>query len=216
MTQAPLLERCRQIATSTWSDALDEFGIHGVVCGLPQRSGSGRFVGLATTAREIAGSLGTYPRSEFAVDQLIGALEPWRVLAIAAGGAGVSSFGGLAALAAKLQGASAVVIDGSCRDLDEIRASELWVASRFVTPITGKTRIKVEAIGEPIVLGGVFVRANDVIIGDATGIVVIPSGQLEQIFAKAQLIAQQDIEIERLLRSGKSFAEAAAAVHYLT
>jgi regulator of RNase E activity RraA len=47
-------------------------------------------------------------------------------------------------------GAAAVVIDGGCRDIDEIRATNLWLASRFVTPISGKARMRVESIGDAI------------------------------------------------------------------
>jgi 3-hexulose-6-phosphate synthase / 6-phospho-3-hexuloisomerase len=70
------------------------------------------------------------------------------VLVVDARGAEISTLGGLATLAASLRGAAAVVIDGGCRDIDEIRATNLWLASRFVTPISGKTRIRVESIGD--------------------------------------------------------------------
>ena len=50
MDTAQLLQRCQTIGTSTWSDALDACGISGVVRGLVQRSGHGRFAGFAVTA----------------------------------------------------------------------------------------------------------------------------------------------------------------------
>src|SRR5215467_15807454 len=67
-----------------------------------------------------------------------------------------------------LRGAAAVVIDGGCRDIDEIRATKLWLASRFVTPLSGKTRLRVESIGDPAHLGGLLVRAGDLVVGDET------------------------------------------------
>ena len=73
-----------------------------------------------------------------------------------------------------LRGAAAVVIDGGCRDIDEIRATKLWLASRFVTPLSGKTRLRVESIGDPAHLGGLLVRAGDLVVGDETGIVIVP------------------------------------------
>jgi len=60
-----------------------------------------------------------------------------------AGGAQISTFGGLASLATSLRGAAAVMIDGGCRDIEEVRATNLWLASRFVTPTSGKTRIRI-------------------------------------------------------------------------
>jgi regulator of RNase E activity RraA len=87
----------------------------------------------------VAGPLQASARREFAVGSLIASVGPGQVLVVDARGAEISTFGGLATLAASLRGAAAVVIDGGCRDIDEIRATNLWLASRFVTPISGKT-----------------------------------------------------------------------------
>src|SRR5262252_8751099 len=88
------------------------------------------------------------------------------VLMADVGGADVSTFGGLAALATRTRGAAAVVIDGGCRDVEEIRASDLWLASRSVTPTTGKTRLKLEALDEPVTIGGTAVKPGDLVVGD--------------------------------------------------
>lgn len=209
------LQRCRRVGTGTWSDALDERGIEGVVSGITQRSGPGRFAAYAVTAREASGPLRTYARQAFAVGNLIASGGPGQVLVIDAGGAEISTFGGLATLAASLRGVAAVLIDGGCRDVDEIRATDLWVASRFVTPTTGKTRLKIEAIGEPVRLGGIPVCEGDLIVGDETGIVVVPRDQIDDVLARAEAIHQKDLAIEAALRAGTSFSEAAAAADYI-
>src|SRR5438067_8929603 len=176
MDTAQLLQRCQTIGTSTWSDALDACGISGVVRGLVQRSGHGRFAGFAVTARERAGALGSFPRTDFGVGRMIAAVAPGDVLMADVGGADISTFGGLAAFATKQRGAAAVVIDGGCRDLEEIRATDLWLASRCVTPTTGKTRLKLEAIGEPVSIGRIAVKPGDPVGGDDTGLVGSPRG----------------------------------------
>jgi regulator of RNase E activity RraA len=209
------LQRCRRVGTGTWSDALDERGIERVVSGITQRSGRGRFAAYAVTAREASGPLRTYARQAFAVGNLIASGGPGQVLVIDAGGAEISTFGGLATLAASLRGVAAVLIDGGCRDVDEIRATDLWVASRFVTPTTGKTRLKIEAIGEPVRLGGIPVCEGDLIVGDETGIVVVPRDQIDDVLARAEAIHQKDLAIEAALRAGTSFSEAAAAADYI-
>ena len=71
MSDDHLLLRCERIATSTWSDALDELATEGVVTGISQRSGGGRFAAYAVTAREVARPLRAFARSEFAVGSLI-------------------------------------------------------------------------------------------------------------------------------------------------
>jgi len=215
MNDPSLLQRCQRIGTSTWSDALDGFAIDGVIRGVAQRSGRGRCIGFAVTAREASGPRGAYPRTDFAVGRMIASVGPGQVLMIDANGAEVSTCGGLAALAASLRGAAGVIIDGGCRDVDEIRATNLWLASRFVTPTTGKTRIRVEAIGEPIRVGGVPVDPGDLVVGDETGIVVIPREALDQVLAKAEALLRKDLEIEAALRGGQSFSEAAAAADYI-
>ena len=140
---------------------------------------------------------------------------PARCLVVDAGGAEVSTFGGLAALATSLRSAAAVVIDGGCRDIDEIRATSLWRASRFVTPISGKTRIKVESIGDPVHRGGLLVRTRDLVVGDETGIVILPRAQIATVLARAEAIVEKDRMIEGAPRAGKSFSEAATAADYI-
>ncbi len=214
MDTAELLRRCMTIGTSTWSDSLDQCGISGVVRGLVQRSGRGRFAGFAVTARERAGALGSYPRAEFGVGNMIAAIEPGNVLMADVGGADVSTFGGLAALATQKR-AAGVVIDGGCRDVEEIRATGVWLASRSVTPTTGKTRLKLEALGEAVMIGGIPVKPGDLVAGDDTGIVVVPRGDLERVIDAAERMRATDAALERALHAGKSFSEAAAAANYI-
>lgn len=214
-TDAALLTEYRQIGTSTWSDVLDEIGIEGVVGGLVRRSGAGRFAGFAVTAKAKAGPLGSFKREAFAVGQMIDAVGPGEVLAIDVGGAEVSTFGGLASLATKIRGVAAVIIDGACRDAEEIRETGLWLASRHITPRSGKKRIDVEHIGQPISISGVSVAPGDLIVGDETGIIVVPRRYQQEALAVARRMISMDQEIERALRAGTSFREAARKANYL-
>lgn len=215
VTEKALLARCGRIGASTWSDALDTFGIAGVMQGIPRRSGEGRIVGFATTARHTSGLLGSFDRADFAVGKLVAATGPGRVLMVDVGGAAISTFGGIASLAAKLRGATAVVIDGACRDLDEIRAAGLWLASRWVTPVTGKTRLKLQELGKPVTIGGVAVSEGDLVIGDDTGIVLVPRAELQRVLAEAERIVEVDHAVEKGVKDGKTFGEAAAAANYI-
>jgi regulator of RNase E activity RraA len=217
MTQADqdLLARCARIGSSTWSDALDSFGISGLVEGIQRRSGDELIVGFATTARQVAGELGRYDRADFAVGKLVAATGPGRVLMIDVGGAPISTFGGIASMAAKARGATAVVIDGACRDVDEIQAVGLWMASRWVSPRTGKTRLQLQELGQQVTIGSVIVNEGDLVIGDDTGIVVVPRAQLEKVLAEAERILEVDFAVEKGIKEGKTFAQAAAAANYI-
>jgi regulator of RNase E activity RraA len=210
-----LLERCARMGSSTWSDALDACGIAGVVQGIPRRSGDGVAVGFAVTARHEWGPLGDFDRADFAVGRLVAATGPGRVLMVDVGGAAISTFGGIASLAAAGRQATAVVIDGGCRDTDEIRATGLTLAARWVTPTTGKTRLKLQTMGEPVTIGGVSVEEGDLVVVDDTGIVAVPRRELPRVLAEAERILAVDHAVEKGIRSGKTFADAAADANYI-
>ena len=212
---AYIIERCKRIGTSTWSDALDQFALPGVMSGVPRRSGDGLFAGFAVTAREIAGNLGDFPPSDFGVGKIIAAANPGEVLVIDIGGAEVSTFGGLASLAAKSRGIAAVVIDGGCRDVDEAQATGLWMASRFVTPMTGKKRLRLESLGSEVRVGGILVNQRDLIVGDATGIVVIPQADIDRVITAAEKMLKTDHQMGELIKTGRSFSEAASTAKYI-
>jgi regulator of RNase E activity RraA len=207
-----LLERCRRISTATWSDALDVLELDGVLEGISRRSGSGRVAGRAVTVIEEAGSLGDFDRSDFDVAGFVDIGNEGDVLIIAClGGGKASTFGGLAAARATKRGVCGVIIDGGCRDLDEIVISGLFVSSRFVTPRSGARRIRVLGINVPIKLGSVSVQPRDVVVADETGVVVIPSDRLDDVLDLAERFAHGDERFRRELDLGASFAEAAAA-----
>jgi regulator of RNase E activity RraA len=210
-----LLARCAAIAVSSWSDALDELGIEGVMQGITQRSGSGRMCGFAVTAKQVPGRLGAFDKADFAVGRLVDATGPGLVLVVDVEGAPISTLGGLASLAASQKGATGVVIDGACRDVDEIRETGLWLASRWVAPTTGKRRLQLQPLGDTVSAGGVAVSQGDLVVGDDTGIVVVPRATLAAVLEVADRIVAVDAQVEKRIRAGQPFAEAAAAAEYL-
>lgn len=196
-----ILQRSRAIGTATWSDAMDERGIPGVVSGLLHRSGSGRCAGYAMTVRGEVGELGRFTRADFGLDRMLASAGPTQVLVVELGGAEVSGMGGIGALNASVRGIEGVLIDGGCRDVEDIRATGLWVASRHVTPRTGKLRVKLGFFGEPARLGGVLVRKGDLVVADATGIVIVPQERIVEVLALAEELDATDSKKEDALRA---------------
>jgi regulator of RNase E activity RraA len=201
------IARCRPIGTSTWSDALDALGVSGVCDGLAMRSGSERIAGQAVTIRETVQPDATLPVSEFGIGELIAAAGDGEVLVVSMDGPIVSTAGGLAARDAKLRGVAGFVIDGACRDIDDIRATGLFVASRNVTPRSGKGRARLEQINGPVTCGGVTVMPGDLVVADATGVVVIPLEHAEAALEIAERLARIDDEITDGLDQGDGFGE---------
>lgn len=215
MPSTPLLARCRAIATSTWSDALDALDIAGVLQGLSLRSGAGSIAGRAVTVRETPGTLGDYPPAAFTPGRFLEAATPDSVLVIDLGGAPVSSCGGLVAQAAVQRGVAGLVIDGGCRDLADVRATGFWVMSRHVTPTSGRRRVRIDAINGPVTVGGVRVEPGDYIVGDETGVVCIPSARLDEALAVAEELSAKDARFSDALRAGDSFTAAAAQLGHV-
>jgi 3-hexulose-6-phosphate synthase / 6-phospho-3-hexuloisomerase len=188
-----LISRCNRVSTSTWSDALDQLGLNGVLHGLVTRAGSGRFAGPAVTVAEWIGPLGSAQASEFGIDIVLRGARAGDVLVIAQSGEPpASAIGGLAALASRRHGVAGIVVAGACRDVEELADIGLPVMSRSLTPASGRGRARVEGINVPIAIDGVTVSAGDIVVGDETGVVVVPRGQLEELLALAERRAQDD------------------------
>jgi regulator of RNase E activity RraA len=210
-----LLARCRAIATSTWSDALDQLGIAAVSEGLAVRSGSGSIAGTAVTVRELAGELGAYPNTAFKPSMFLEAAGPGSVIVIDIGGGLVSSCGGLVAQAAQQQGVVGILVDGGCRDLADIRATGLWVASRHVTPVSGRGRVRIDAINVPVTIGGIRIVPGDCIVGDETGVICIPSARVDEALEIAEELSVKDTRFSNALREGHTFAAASAHLRHV-
>jgi regulator of RNase E activity RraA len=189
--------------------------MRGAVVGLTVRNGSERIAGRAITVREEAGPLGAYPVEDLAVGRIIEAITPGCVLVVDMGEAAVSTLGGLATHAALARGVAAVLIDGGCRDIEEIGTTALWLASRHVTPVSGKQRVRVTGINVPVRLGSIAVSPGDYVIADLTGIVVVPASQIAETLALAEHLEHQDRRFRAALDEGRAFAEIAATLRHL-
>ncbi len=206
----PLLEALAKLATPTLANALDDIGFDGVLLGLQPAAPGMRLVGRAVTVRQTTGPKGSFPVEDFKVGHMIDAAGPGEVLVVANGGAPVSTWGGMASYAAKLKGIEGLVCDGGCRDREEIAQFGFPLFSRHMVPTPGKTRLKVEAIGEPVVACGVRVRPGDVIVADGTGVLCIPKERAEDVAAMATDFARDDEQAMREMDQGLSFTAALA------
>ncbi|HEX6143857.1 MAG TPA: RraA family protein [Geminicoccaceae bacterium] len=206
-----LIGRLGRLATSTLANALDEIGLHNqVIAGVRPIAAGFRVAGPAVTVREITGPVGTFAPADFKVGEMIDAAGAGDVLVVDAGGAPLSTFGGMASFAAKRKGIAGLVVDGGVRDLEEIVEFGFPVFARHLIPTTGRTRLKVEAIGVPVRIDGVEVAPGDVMVGDGTGVVCLPKDRAEEIVTLAESFAADDAAALRDLDAGLTFREAMA------
>ena len=206
-----LSRRARGLATSTLANALDDFGLAERILPTIKAVAPGlRCAGPAVTVRQSTGPAGTYESKDFRVGAMIDAAEAGDVIVVDSGGANVSTWGGMASFAAKTKGVAGLVCDGGVRDLEEIVGFEFPVLARHLTPTTGRTRLKVEAIGEPVQVDGVPVAPGDMIVADGTGVVVLPADAAADIIAAAEAFDADDKAAIADLADGLSFTEAMA------
>lgn len=198
----------RGLNTPTLANALEEFGIDGVIEGLLPAGPGMRCVGRAVTVLEMTGPRGAFPSSDFKVGEMIDAAGPGDVIVVANNGAPVSTWGGTATYAAHLKGIAGLVVDGGIRDREEICEVDFPAFSRHMIPTTGRTRIRIEAIGVTVSCAGVRVDPGDVIVADGTGVVCIPAARAGDVADLARRYAADDEEARRQLEKGLSFREA--------
>ena len=133
--------------------------------------------------------------------------QPGDVLVINCGGylnAGV--FGEMLALSCMAKGIAGVVIDGSCRDVNDLIELGFPTFVRGVNP-RGTIKDTCGAVGGEVLCGGVTVRSGDVVVGDCDGVVVIPQEEAEEILDKALAKKKREDEMRPLLRAGSTTAE---------
>jgi len=202
-----LLGRFALIPTGTLSDALDNVGLQGVLTGIHAIAPGMKVSGLAVTVKEVSGSIGSYSLADFRVGEMVQEAKSGDVLVVDNGGQCVSTWGFLASLSSQVKGIAGVVIDGGVRDIPQIREMNFPVFARHAVPLSGKRRIKIESINTPISIQNVKVEPGDIIVGDDTGVVVVPASRCKEILTEAERLEGLEHTYIPLLRSGASLSE---------
>ena len=198
------------LATPTIANALDDVEFAGIMQGMTQMVPGTRCAGRAVTILQVSAERGDYSSDDFKVGHMIDAAAPGDIVVVDNAGRSVSTWGGLATFAAKVKGIGGLVVDGGVRDREEMVEHAFPVFARHMTPLTGRSRIKVVAIGEPITCGGVRVRPGDAIVADGSGVVCIPAEHCEKVAELASRYSADDKLAEAELAKGLTFREAMA------
>lgn len=210
MTLSPtdLLRACD---TSVVADALDAHGIDGVATGIPPAHPEWSAVGPAHTLRLVeADDPGEGTNFPFA---MLGELAADTVLVIEGADPTVSCWGGNASRLAAAAGVAGVVVDGGFRDVPEVREGSFPVFGRQPTPRTGQRRLAVEGIGDAVEIDGIAVEPGDVVVADATGVVVVPAEEAAAVASTAEEILAEERLLEAKIDAGASVADLRAEDH---
>lgn len=119
--------------------------------------------------------------------------------------------GGVVALAAKLAGVAAAVVDGPATDFSEIREHGFPVWCRGPSPITTRAYALGGALNTVVACGGVTVRPGDAVLLDENGVLVLLPDEAEAVADAA--IARQVLTAERVerVRKGEKLGDISGA-----
>ncbi|MCD6207242.1 MAG: orotidine 5'-phosphate decarboxylase [Methanosarcinales archaeon] len=190
------IELLRQVSTPNISDAMHRKGaMSGIV---PICTGL-KIAGRAITVQTLPGD---WAKPVEAIDL---ACEG-DVIVIDNGSADIAPWGELATLSCMNRKVAGVVIDGAVRDVDEIRKLNYPVFARAIVPNAGEPKGYGE-IGVEITCGGQIVRTGDYIVGDDSGVVVIPKERAYEIARRAKEVYKTELRIRAEIERGKSLSE---------
>lgn len=195
------------------SDALDKLGLPGQCLGImPLDNYRQVVVGPAFTVRYVSASTPPGTVGDFVDDVAEGDV----VVIDNDGRSDCTVWGDIMTQYAGSQRIAATVIDGVCRDVSKALGDgyPLFTKGRFMR--TGKDRVEVEAVNQPVSIGQARVCARDIVVADANGVVIVPRERAHEVAACARSIEAVEARIRALLDEGKSLREARAALGYHT
>ncbi|WP_456064087.1 RraA family protein [Clostridium sp.] len=205
------VERYSALPTGNVADAMDGLGLkRGSVLGLhPIDPSQKRAAGFARTILQKRRSTPwdgvNLAKHGKVIDDKT---EPGDLLVISMGGImDVSTGGDLLALRAQLRGVQGELTDGCLRDTDDIAAFGFPAYSAGTAPNKSAYDIETVGVDVPVTLCGVLIFPGDMVVMDRTGVVVVPSGKIVEVYESASRIAKREERVAVHLREGKTLTE---------
>jgi regulator of RNase E activity RraA len=159
-----------------------------------------RLVGTAVTVKTLAADLA-------AAFKAIDVCRPGDVVVIDSHASINTAFWGEnMTMSALNRGVIAAVIDGACRDVEEIRKIGFPVICKGIVPNVGA----VAGYGEvnvSIQCAGVAVSPGDIVVIDGNGVVVVPMAEAAVVLQKAQRLLETEHLLQEKIKAGATIGE---------
>ena len=120
----------------------------------------------------------------------------------------VALMGELSARALMVKGTKGYLMDGHCRDVEEIIDAGFSVFCRLATPADIVERWRYNSLGNPITIGTVTIHSGDYIIADMDGAVIIPQEVIEDVVSKTEDVMATESEMRLAILDGMDPEEA--------
>lgn len=190
----------RKVSSPNISDAMHR---KGAMNGIVAMCGDLKMVGRAVTVQTFAGD---WAKPVEAID-LAGAGDI--IVINNDAGTHVAPWGELATMSCMSRGVAGVVIDGAVRDIDDIRRLKFPVFAKAIVPNAGEPKGLGE-INTEIMCGGQTVRPGDWIIGDESGVVVVPKERAYEVARRAIEVKKTEERVREEIRRGSTLSQVAA------
>lgn len=181
--------RLSAAGTSSISDAMERLGqprsvITGFRCSV---EGAAAIVGNAFTIRQVPKHHPATPEQRLVRHDEISRnlAQPGDFVVVDAGGrTDISGWGENHSARCHSRGVSGALIYGATRDAAGIRRIGFPVFHLGTSPVASRWDQETAEIGGSVVIGGVQIRAGDVLVGDEDGLIVLAPLQLGPILAE--------------------------------
>lgn len=192
-----LFDTFSKVSTPNIADAMHRQGSMSGI--LPILNHGAKMVGRAITVRTMDGD---WAKPVEAIDKA----EKGDVIVIDAGKGDIAVWGELASWSCKEKGVEGVVIDGAIRDVDEILKMNFPAFARHKRSAAGEPKGFGE-IGCDIICGGQAVKNGDWLVGDETGVVVIPHKDAVEIANRSLDVMERENRIREEIQRGSTLSQ---------
>jgi len=123
-------------------------------------------------------------------------------------GADIAGMGGLMGTAMFSRGFAGAVIDGGVRDIPQLKRIGFPVYAIGPVPSTSVGHYRFGGANVPVDCDGVTVNANDIVVADQDGVVVVPREHAAEILIRAQQLDNSEHSMYPFIEKFHSIAEA--------
>lgn len=118
-----------------------------------------------------------------------------------------SGTGELMSSGAKTRGAAATIVNGTVRDLAEVRKLDYPLWAKGMSPVGVSGRMEPAHYQVELDIDGVRVRPGDVIFADVTGVVVVPAGLVSVIADAADANGEAEARCRARILAGEKLRD---------